>query len=54
MWIVFEMEGLGLTDELAKLWGPFDTRAEAEAYCIQIGGDGIMEIERPAEWIAPG
>jgi hypothetical protein len=46
MWIVFEMEGTGLTDELVRVVGPFETREAAEAYGEKHGLD-VMEVEAP-------
>lgn len=46
MWIVFEMEGTGLTDELVRVIGPFETREAAEAYGAKHGLD-VMELEKP-------
>jgi hypothetical protein len=47
MWIVFEIEENGLTDDLARVIGPFLTREEAEAYCTIHNLDGVMEVELP-------
>ena len=47
MWIVYEMEGMGLTDELRRVIGPFLTREEAEAYRAEHNLDGVMEVETP-------
>ena len=47
MWIVFEMEGNGLTDEPSKMVGPFETKEDAESYCAITGLDGVMEVEAP-------
>jgi hypothetical protein len=49
MWVVFEMEELGLTDELCRLHGPFDSREDAESFCAIRGYDGVMEVEKPDE-----
>ena len=49
MWVVFEMEGKGLTDELVRVVGPFETREQAEAYCIQADLGGVMQLEPPHE-----
>jgi hypothetical protein len=48
MWIVFEMEGMGLTDELRRVIGPFDTRDAAEAYAEKHGLE-VMQLEAPED-----
>jgi hypothetical protein len=42
------MEGTGLTDELRKVVGPFETREDAEAYGEKHGLD-VMQMEAPEE-----
>lgn len=49
MWVVYEMEGLGIIDELGRLYGPFETREAAETYCALRDFDGVMEVEKPDE-----
>lgn len=47
MWIVFVMEEMGLTDELRRVIGPFETREAAEAYCAKHQLGEVMEVEAP-------
>lgn len=46
MWVVFELEE-PLDDEISRLYGPFETREDAEHYCQLRGLDGVIEVERP-------
>lgn len=45
MWIVYEKDDFD--DELITAAGPFDTEAEAEAYRVRSGGDGVLEVNPP-------
>ena len=48
MWVVVEINSTGLTDDLGRVIGPFDTQTEAENYIIakEIEGDAV-EVETP-------
>jgi hypothetical protein len=46
-WVVYEMEEcVGLTDELIRVIGPFETQEAADAFAAERGLD-IMELEVP-------
>lgn len=48
MWVVFEIEqGLEPTDELFKLYGPFDSEHDAEHYCQLRDFDGVLKVNPP-------
>lgn len=49
MWVVIEMEGTGLTDEVSKVIGPFDTHKAAFDYMLRHGYDGAFEVRPPEE-----
>ena len=47
MWFAYQLEDISGVYDVSKLTGPFDTKAEAEAYCINKAMDGVIEVEPP-------